>query len=208
MDTLAHGLWAAAAAKSYNLTKHQSNNSALIRVMGSRDDLRKSAAVSPWLAAFWGFFPDLFAFSIPFAWLILGPLFGDSVPRIGPPAPHAPSPAATHWTVQLATLLYNYSHSLFVFFLCLAFIWIIYKRIPWEIGGWFLHILSDIPTHSFAFYPTPFLWPFSEWKFNGIAWATSWFMILNYASLSLLSLLLYIARKRKQKRPPDSPPIP
>ncbi len=203
MDTLAHGLWAAAAAKAYNLTQHQTNNSALIRVRGSRDDLRKSAAVSPWLAAFWGVFPDLFAFSIPFAWLILGPLFGDSVPRIGPPATGELSPAATHWTVQLAPVLYNYSHSLFVFFICLAFILIIYKRIPWEIGGWFLHILIDIPTHSFAFYPTPFLWPFSEWKFNGIAWATPWFMILNYASLAIISLIIFLIHRGNRSRSDD-----
>jgi hypothetical protein len=40
----------------------------------------------------------------------------------------------------------------------------------WILAAWGLHILIDIPTHSLALFPTPFLWPVSDFKVNGIGW--------------------------------------
>jgi hypothetical protein len=54
------------------------------------------------------------------------------------------------------------------------------------LGGWPLHIIMDIPTHSREFFPTPFLWPISDVTFNGISWATAWFMIANYSLLAIV----------------------
>lgn len=198
MDILAHGLWVAAAAKVINLKIY----SASVRDTSpaKRDDVpRHSAALNPWFIAFWGVFPDLFTFTIPFAWLILGPLIGDQVPRLGPPESGEPLPTDSHWVFHLASTLYNYSHSIAIFFAVIALIRVIHKRIPWELGGWLLHILIDIPTHSYQFYPTPFLWPLSDWKHNGISWAIPWFMIVNYSSLVIIFLLLFF-NKIKHKR--------
>jgi hypothetical protein len=38
--------------------------------------------------------------------------------------------------------------------------------------GWLLHIAIDIPTHSFRYYATRFLWPVSDFRIDGIAWRT------------------------------------
>lgn len=64
-------------------------------------------------------------------------------------------------------------------------------------GAWFLHILMDIPTHTYRFYPTPFLWPVSDVKLNGFSWATPWFMIVNYSIIILIYLYFYLKKQKK-----------
>jgi len=61
MDIFSHGLWAIVAYKGTNdfVLKPKS---------------KKSLKV--WLAAFWGIFPDLFSFAIPFVWIFGGFGFG------------------------------------------------------------------------------------------------------------------------------------
>ncbi len=66
--------------------------------------------------------------------------------------------------------LYNITHSLIVFGVVFLLIYAITKKIPWLMCGWGLHILIDIPTHSMALFPTPFLWPITNFKINGIGW--------------------------------------
>jgi len=180
MDILAHGLWAAAAAKACNLKN-------------KKPSIKKLNAL---IAAFWGVFPDLFAFTIPFAWLILGPFFGDTVPRLGPPEHGEPPPIDSHWVFHLASTLYNYSHSIVIFLVVIGIIQLMKKRIPWEIGGWLLHILIDIPTHSYEFYPTPFLWPISNFMINGLPWATPWFFLSTYAALVIAYFVIWLIKKR------------
>ncbi len=79
---------------------------------------------------------------------------------------------------------------LIIFVAVFAIVWFLLRRPVWELGGWFLHILIDIPTHSYKFFPTPFLWPVSDLKIDGISWGTQWFMILNYGSLLILYIVL------------------
>ena len=66
--------------------------------------------------------------------------------------------------------LYNVTHSFLIFFLVFLFIWALRKKPFWPLGAWGLHILIDIPSHSFDFFPTPFLWPLSDFKINGLDW--------------------------------------
>jgi len=57
-----------------------------------------------------------------------------------------------------------------------------------------------ILTHSYRFYPTPFLWPISAWRFHGLSWRTPWFMVLNYSTLLMIYLFFRLrARKLKTK---------
>lgn len=58
MDIVSHGLWAGAAYKAINL--------------------KREKAFNIWFAAFWGVFPDLFAFSIPFLWIFWQLFSGNS----------------------------------------------------------------------------------------------------------------------------------
>jgi hypothetical protein len=183
MDILSHGLWAAVAT------------SAAGRKLERRFDLRK--------AFFWGVFPDLFAFAIPFIWLVVSVVATDMTfadfPR---PRGGEPPPLQDHAIYGLSPHLYDYSHSLVVFAAVALIVWAIQRRrgktsfeaVPWILIGWPLHILMDVPTHSYRFYPTPVFWPLSGWKFDGFSWGVWWFMLLNYSSLTAAFLFLRLRR--------------
>jgi len=167
MDIFSHGLWAGAAYKAIN---------------------KKTAKpLNTRLAVFWGVFPDLFAFAIPFAWLFWNLIFG-GLKFSDVPGPHEgePPPQDRFWVFHLATILYNLSHSLIIFLIVFCVFWLILRRPFWELGGWFLHILIDIPTHTYKFYPTPFLWPVSSWKLDGFSWGTPWFLVWNYIFIVII----------------------
>ena len=159
------------------------------------------------LAVFWGIFPDLFAFGIPilllFAELLTGKISFSNLPgvtKIEPPQQNFNS------IVQLVSLLYSASHSFVILFIAIIILTaILYLKrkspatlaqiIPWEMSGWALHILIDIPTHSTPFYSTPFLWPISNIRFSGISWGTPWFLALNY----FVMITIYLTYLRKKK---------
>ncbi|MDO8664161.1 MAG: hypothetical protein Q7K44_01235 [Candidatus Liptonbacteria bacterium] len=224
MDILSHGLWAGAATKSINLKRRKSLN--------------------VWLTAFWGVFPDLFAFTIPFIWLFFNLLSGNiNFSDIHRPTGAEPenkllfgngNTEQTQSSIAyLTSSLYNISHSLFIFLLIFGLVILIRKLltfgsesankaeilfaasepnekisrfalffkkenvVPWEMGGWLLHILLDIPTHSYAFYPTPVFWPLGGWKFSGYPWAHPWFIAANYSAIAVAYLTIRYFRKRK-----------
>lgn len=197
MDIFAHGLWTYAVYRGINKKLAEVNRKPL----------------KAWFAAFWGIFPDLFAFAPTFVWAVWGLLFGGltlaDLPRaheLEPPAQNA------FWAWNLPHNLYNISHSIIVFAAVFLAVWLLAKkpwrrvsitpaagkarRFPWELGGWLLHILIDIPTHSYLFYPTPIFWPFSGWKFGGVAWSTPWFMLLNYSALVVAYIFIFQHRKK------------
>jgi len=178
MDIFAHAFWAVTAGK--------------IAVVKNRKSLNS------WLMAWWGIFPDLFAFTIPFVWLIYKLTFGgESLSDL--PRPDEMSPATEQvWVFQLASFLYNISHSLIVFVLAFAITFYVLKKPRWEIISWLIHIIIDIPTHSYQFYPTPFLWPVSSWKFDGVSWDRPWFMAVNFLAIVITYFLVF--RKKKRTR--------
>lgn len=171
MDFFSHGIWAGLAAKGAN------------RKLGAPLKIK-------WFA-FFGVFPDLLAFTLPFAWLFAGLVLGN-LNLSDLPSPESVEPARpdTFWIFRLTAFLYNVGHSLFVFAVVFGILFLIFRRPVWEMCGWLLHILIDIPTHSYQFYPTPFLWPFSDWKLDGFSWANPPFMILNISAMIIVFLLL------------------
>ena len=97
--------------------------------------------------------------------------------------------------------LYNISHSLIVAsFFIIIFSFVLKKMITYMLA-WPLAILMDVFSHTRDFLPTPFLWPLSEWRFNGISWASSGFMIVNY--VLIISFLTYIFLKKKKNYKKD-----
>lgn len=179
MDTFSHGLWAGALAKGLNRRK------------GKRH-------VNVWATALWGVFPDLLAFTIPFVWLMWGLVFGglDLAQFSGHRPPLAePAGQNSQWIFSLTSVLYNLGHSLIIFAGVFFTVWALFRRAPLELLGWLLHIIMDVPTHTYAFYPTPVFWPLLDWKFDGFSWGQPWFMILNYSLL----LLAYALMSRKHK---------
>ena len=185
MDIFSHGLWAGAAAKAVNKSS------------GIVGKIKRPLKV--WHMVLWGVFPDLFAFTLPFIWMFWSVAFGglnfSDFPRS---ETVEPAVRDTLPVFQIASGLYNIGHSLIVFIVIFGLAAILLRsklrRIPWEMSGWLLHILIDIPTHSYRFYPTPFLWPISEWKFNGFSWGVPWFIILNYSAI----ILAYWFLRRKK----------
>ena len=174
MDILAHGLWSGIIAKTAN--KHGLN--------------KKPLKIRRFI--FWSIFPDIFTFTFIFVWF-----FGSILLGYGTLAnlPHyqitEPMPQNTYFVLQITHWLYNFSHSLVIFLAVFAVASLKKKGAPWVMTGWLTHILIDIPTHSYAHFPTPFLWPLSNWKFDGISWSNPWFGIVNYALIILVYFWLY-----------------
>jgi hypothetical protein len=79
---------------------------------------------------------------------------------------------------------------------CVVFFgwWWLTGALPLAYLAWLGHILVDIPTHSKRFFPTPFLWPISDYKVDGISWGVRWFMLANYGSLAAAYAIVLIVR--------------
>ena len=98
-----------------------------------------------------------------------------------------------------AQTLYNVTHSLLVFVIVFGLLWIVARRPVWIVGAWGLHILIDIPTHAMALFPTPFLWPISNFKVDGINWDSPMIWAIDIILLiAAYSLWLYPRFHRKQ----------
>jgi hypothetical protein len=153
--------------------------------------------INVWASMLWGVFPDLFALTIPFVWILWSIAFGDHtlLDFGGRPPIAEPTNPDTLWLFQLSHALYNVSHSLVIFTAVFLGVWAYFKQARVELLGWLLHILMDVPTHTYAFFPTPVFWPIFDWKFNGIHWGQWWFIVLNY----MLLLLAYGLVTRRQK---------
>ncbi|MBS3913730.1 MAG: hypothetical protein KG003_04480 [Bacteroidetes bacterium] len=176
MDIFAHTLWANAGARGANKV--------------SKGKFR----ISPLWTGFWGVFPDFFAFTVPFIVGIYNLItkvdyesgFGRHHVEVG--------------GFDIAAYLYQFSHSIVIWAFTFLAAWFFSKRPRYELLGWALHILIDIPSHSLAFYPTPFLFPISDYRFPyGVQWSNMWYMIINYSLLAVVWIGI-VFRKRKIRK--------
>lgn len=178
MDTLAHGLWATALSKSVNI--------------------RAPRSLKTGRMVLWGIAPDLFSFTPVVIWMIWQ-MFYHGVPFNEIPRPEFMSADERKgmFILRFTQVLYNFSHSMVVFSSLFMLVWLWRRytsgqpsenasgegRPCFEMTGWLLHILLDIPTHSAEFYPTLFLWPLSGVYIDGNSWGNMPFMIGNYLCL-------------------------
>lgn len=173
MDIFAHTLWANVAARGVNAIVDRKADPTSQKLRGAG-----SFHINPAWAAFFGVVPDLFAFTAPFILAIYQVVFLGS--SFGGLSDHHREIAG----FDLASYLYQFSHSLVIFALVFILVWVLSKRPRYELLGWALHILIDIPSHTLAFYATPFLFPISDYRFPyGIQWSNQWFMLVNYTLL-------------------------
>ena len=181
MDIFAHSLWNTAIAKKLN------NN-----------EKRKSKISIIW-SIFWGIFPDIFAFGIPSILSLYSVIIGgESFSHI---SHHGPLIKGVDKTFDLASFLYQYSHSLIIFVLVFGIVWLIFKKPKIAMLGWMIHILIDIPSHSLQFFPTPFLFPVSSYVYPyGVRWSGQIFMIINYTALFCVFLYFLIKKKKWFKK--------
>lgn len=139
-----------------------------------------------WWAVLFGVLPDLVAFGPFFLWSFFTRTWSFGPPQLaGIP--------------QYVFLAYRVTHSLIIFLAVLGIVSLLWKEWVVPLLGWGLHILIDIPTHTRAFFPTPFLWPISNAQISGISWADPAFMALNYLALVSVYFFLFVAKKRKKK---------
>ena len=179
MDILAHSLW----------------NTVGVKELNKNLDKKGKPKISILVSALWSIFPDIFSFGIPFMWSLYTIFFqGKSFNSI---THHGPDLSQGDLTFNLASFLYQFSHSLVIFILIFGVVWFLFKRPMFAMLGWGLHICLDIFSHSIQFFPTPFLFPISNYVFPyGMRWSTPWFMVINY-SLLILVFVYYMFTKRK-----------
>ena len=76
-----------------------------------------------------------------------------------------------------------------LFFIAIAYK--INKDFAWPMLAWPMHIIVDFFTHSIEFFPTPILWPISDYRFDGIPWSNPYIWFSNIAGIILLYVWRY-----------------
>lgn len=174
MDILAHGLWMGLGA--VYLHRHHSVN-------------RRTGTLVVGMAVV----PDM-AQLLPLVYLAL--LSSDGWQALLAYANALPGfePAMSPLVTELTHHLHCIMHSGLVAGVVTAVCWLWLKR-PWlPLLGWWSHILIDVFTHSADFYPSPVFYPVTYWGFDGVAWNTPWFVVLNYLCITVVAALVFLRR--------------
>lgn len=149
----------------------------------------RKSRISYGKAFFFGVFPDLASFGVLFMGAVLGLVSGPEWTS-GPPDPSA-IPNYVHQ-------LYNVTHSFIIAFGVFGIVWFALRKPVLEMLGWPLHIFVDIPTHASTFFPTPFLWPVSDFAVDGVSWGHPFIFIPNVLLITCLYLWFYVKRRKKR----------
>lgn len=144
-----------------------------------------------WQAFLFGVLPDLLSFGILRVATFLG--FSERLDF------SRGTPAASLVPPYVHTL-YDWTHSLVIFAIVFGLVWLFRKRPWWVMGAWALHILVDIPSHSDRFFPTPFLWPISDFHVNGISWGNPIIFFPNLILLAATYGAWFFVRRRKHQK--------
>ncbi len=145
-----------------------------------------------WLAFLFGIVPDLLSFGLFTLGAWTG-FFDHPDWRSGQHPDPSQIPLFVH-------MMYDYTHSLIIFFCVFLLVSIIRKAPFLPLAAWGLHILVDIPTHSQDFFPTPFLWPISEYTVNGIAWSHPAILLPDVILLIVLYAWFFVIRCRRDRQ--------
>ena len=137
-----------------------------------------------WYSFLFGALPDLFSFGIYF----IHSIFFSSSPLMGRPE----RSEIPEWVYSL----YDISHSLVIASIFIFIAYKINKEFAFPMLAWPAHIILDFFTHSIEFFPTPILWPISDFKFDGIPWSNP---IVFFANV-LLIFFLFIYRWKRAKK--------
>ncbi len=180
MDIIAHTLWAGVG----------------IALARRRWPIGKRAAVAiVTLAAL----PDVLQLLPIIAWWA----FGDgSVAALRAYAMALPGrePVLPVLVAQWSHHLHCIMHSALVAGAVTLLLWALRRSLWIALLGWWSHIVIDVFTHSKSFYPSPVLYPVTQQGFDGIAWNTPWFAVLNYCALTASVLWLIFGQRRKSAK--------
>jgi len=105
-------------------------------------------------------------------------------------------PVLEPWVAMLSHHLHCILHSAVIAGIVTIIVWRWRRAWLVPLAGWWSHIVIDVFTHSADFYPVPVLYPFTQRGFDGLAWNTPGFQIVNYTALAITGLALWITRRR------------
>jgi len=170
MDVLAHALWAGAGLVALHHRHPVTRRTAALTVaLAVLPDAVHMLPVAVWAATSgsWA------------AWLG----FALATPVNEPDLPA--------WVAAGSHHLHCVLHSAVVAAGVTALLWAVRRTFWLPLAGWWLHIVIDVFTHSADYYPVPVLYPITYAGFDGVAWNTPWFMVLNYSALAATGLALW-----------------
>ena len=180
MDILAHALWAGAGL---GLARQRwavpSKTLAATVVLAVLPDLFHLLPIAGWWAFGEGNLAALWAYAV-------------AIPGQEPALP----PLVAAWSYHLHCV----AHSAIIAGAVTLLVWAVRRSLWIPLLGWWSHIIIDVFTHSADFYPSPVLYPITQRGFDGLAWNTPWFMVLNYSALGLTGLWLWLARNKAHDR--------
>ena len=175
MDIFAHTLWAGAG----------------VAVLRRRWPIApRTAALTLGLAAL----PDLLHLVPIIGWWV----FGDgSIAALWSYAIALPGlePVLPSWVALLSHHLHCIMHSGLVAGAVSLLLWGKLPSLRIPLLGWWSHIVIDVFTHSARYYPSPVLYPITERGFDGLAWNTPWFLLLNYTALGIIGMWLLSSQR-------------
>lgn len=179
MDIVAHTLWAAAGAAVIHRRRPLAPGAVIATlVLAALPDVVQLLPLAAWWLFADGSLAALRAYAVagPGQEPVLPPLVG-----------------------LLSHHLHCVMHSAPIASLVTLALWAARRKLWIPLLGWWSHIVIDVFTHSVDYYPAPVLYPFTQRGFDGIAWITPWFMVLNYAALTAAGVWLLLSRKRQDR---------
>ena len=180
MDIVAHTLWAAAGVAVIHRRRPLSRSTvAATLVLAALPDVIQLLPLAGWWLFADGSFAALLAYAV-------------AVPGQEPALPPLVGLLSHH--------LHCVMHSAPIAGLVTLALWALRRTLWIPLLGWWSHIVIDVFTHSADYYAAPVLYPFTERGFDGIAWITPWFMVLNYSALAAVGIWLLMSRKRLDRR--------
>lgn len=188
MDILAHTLWAGIGIAG--LARQR------------RNVTRRAVAATMALAAL----PDMIQMLPVLAWWAIGGGAWAAVQAFAVAMP-GQEPIMPEWVTASSHTLHCIAHSAVIAAGVSLALWV-WRRTLWlPLLGWWSHIVIDVFTHSADYYASPVLYPFTERGFDGIAWITPWFMVLNYLALVMAGVTLLVSSRRRSRSRSPRPPI-
>lgn len=175
MDILAHGLWAWAGGEMLR-RRHRITTRTLVAGVG------------------FALAPDLLQMLPVLAGVLLGQVSLGELYAYATANP-GQEPILQYWVSEPAHHAHCAFHSVLVAGLVSMAAW--WYRPAWlyPLLGWWLHIATDIPTHSAEYYAVPLFYPITERGFDGFAWTSPWFIALNYTAITGVAMWLYATRR-------------
>ncbi len=182
MDILAHMIWTNYGARPINKKLKEKN---------------KETLKVGWTMA-WSIFPDILAFGVPAFLAFIEMIFSGNFSILTFMNEHNIFGGTF---VSWSPMLYSIGHSIVIWFIVFGLVWLVRGKPFIMLYGWLFHICIDIFSHSITHYPTPFLFPLSNYHFPyGVSWRDTNFIIINYSLIVIVGVYIFIKNKKAKKK--------